>query len=197
MSQTQIVGPNEQNESYEEDFTDDNDESKISLETCKLHYLTCKEQLYEIINCQDISCKRDNHSRHHDFIANPLNIYQRERVTVGFGMNVIKQRAMEYVHDHLFNDMLCNSGRDPKHPYTKPGHATISGMENKQLNQTFNVYRLASQYLNYVLVKEMIIGIDIAANNSSYRLINSICQDTEKNLTTENRKRRKLTVYKE
>ncbi|VDI72415.1 Hypothetical predicted protein [Mytilus galloprovincialis] len=114
MAQTQIIGPDEQNESYEEDYTDDNDESKISLETCRLHYLTCKEQLYEIINCQDISCERENHARHHDFITNPLNIYQRERVTVGFGMNVIKQRAMEYVHDNLFNDLLCNTGRDPK-----------------------------------------------------------------------------------
>lgn len=37
MAQTQIIGPDEQNESYEEDYTDDNDESKISLETCRLH----------------------------------------------------------------------------------------------------------------------------------------------------------------
>lgn len=52
---------------------------------------------YAIVCLNLPSSERENHTRHLDFITNPLNIYQRERVTVGFGMNVIKQRVRKVI----------------------------------------------------------------------------------------------------
>ncbi|XP_052070850.1 uncharacterized protein LOC127709384 [Mytilus californianus] len=194
---TQEVGPSQHNDidDVEDDYyEDDKDDRKMSVETCQVHYLTCKEKLYEIVNCQESTCDLADHVRHHEFVANPLKVQNRERVTVGFGLSVIKHRAMEYVHEKLSTDLLYNTGRDPKHPYTNRGTEMILGMKNGQLEKRFKVYRLGPQYLLHVLVKEMIVMIYMATHNSQYDKTNELCQETETNLTTECRKLKKQKI---
>lgn len=75
--------------------------------------------------------KHDCHKRHHEFIANPLNVSNKERNNAGFGCDVHQYETIKYLEVKMNVDLVHYSV-NPSKPYQfKKG--VIKNLKNEKL----------------------------------------------------------------
>lgn len=146
---------------------------------CK-HLNMIIQRLYNMMECTDETCDEADHYRHHEFVRAPLEVYNRERFTHNFGINLIFFKVCEKIEESLMKQLLTSTYKDPKHPYTSGRVRLIKNLTNIHLQEIFFKHGLlADSYVRCVCVKEALIWLVCQKELCPYEYANERCQTTE------------------
>ncbi|CAC5386269.1 unnamed protein product [Mytilus coruscus] len=138
----------------EEEIEDELPKEGIPKEYCISKMPEVLKHLYTIMKCSNQVCNEPDHERHHEFISTPLIVYERERRTVAFGLDIFQIQAVHDITLYL-NENIAYNARD---------------------------YKIANDYMLDVVIKEALVYLICMKKKCPYEHANDLCKASEEHM---------------
>ncbi|XP_056009109.1 uncharacterized protein LOC125663022 isoform X2 [Ostrea edulis] len=128
-----------ENEEEEEDIGDMTHSSVIDTDYINSHMNSVIGALAKIMNCKISECDEADHVRHHMFVRNPTDMYEKYIKQYFFGRKFISAVELEHLQTILHDEMFCSK---PLHGSISTRYRTFQNLNNEELENILRDYPL-------------------------------------------------------